>query len=185
MIIGQVNATTNQMTPTSVVTYYARRIDPISDYKTTDPQNLMVLYRAQIPIPTTGVDMSSNRYLSAECSSSSTLAGWLTQNYNGEPDLSGIAPYHNRAIGINMAVVASNAGLGVTTATPAPAAGNTDYQPNTTFTCIDTVGDGKIHRVVIDLTMGEYDAVGAGTYNTTLNLQTIHVKQVVDLPNVR
>ena len=180
MIIGQTSPGSNQVTPAYLVTYYARRMLTGSAYSSQDPQNLMILYRSQIQLPTNAVDLTDARY--SHCTSSNMTGGWMAQNYDGEPDMASISSINNRAIALNMALVASNAAFAQ--ATPTPLA-NSDYQPDTSFTCIDTVGDGKIHRVTIDLTIGQYDAVGAGTYNNNLNLQKVHVKQVVDLPNVR
>jgi len=199
MILGSVNQPTgaanqsnNTVTPTYVVSYYTRRLNPMINYSTTDPQNLMVLYRFQSEIPSsTGSTAFQNDLNLLSTRYSGSCSNFWTQDYNGEPDLTYFSNnypnfcWNNRAVGINMASVASNAVYAAPPApTPTPASPNSFFQPNTSFTCIDTVGDGKIHRVIIDMMLGEYDAVGAGSTNGQQNLQTVHVKQTVDLPNV-
>lgn len=185
----------------SIVTYYARRLDPAAVYdKFTNP---IILYRAQMPYvladgtstfndPYTGyknLNTSTTRY-STSCGVNSASINraslWLVQDKYGEPDLewmsqdavsgAGTVPgSHTRAIPINMVMLASHAEDST----------SPSYIPDSTFTCEDSNSDGKIDRVTIDLMLAQFDAVGADTRNGVANVQKVHYKQTVELPNVR
>jgi len=58
------------------------------------------------------------------------------------------------------------------------------FIPDNTFICEDTNGDGKIDRVTITMTLGAFDAVGAGTSEGRSTDQRIRITQTVDLLNV-
>lgn len=160
-----------------IVTYYARRLNPVNPY---DPfANPIILWRAQYPYrndnPTSTntanlVDFSTQY-------AASPPAPWLRQ-VDGEPNLETqsnidnaavVAASHIALMPSNMALVAANA----TATTPW-------YQPDSSFTCDDANGDGKIDRVSMSLLMAKYDSIGADSRN-----QQIRLTRTVDLPNIK
>lgn len=167
-----------------VVTYYARRLDTGKAYDAYS--NPVVLFRAQYPYRnddgtgSANADASITRYPAGSCGATAATASkeWLTQTESGETDLEPLCAYsplsqtanHTLITPRDMGLVAPNAAD-----TPTPS-----YQPDSSFTCDDTNGDGKIDRVTMNINMAKYDSIGADSKN-----QRVRLSQTVDLPNVK
>ncbi len=217
MLLPEIDSTSGAVkypiTPAKyIVTYYARRFDSTHPY---DPyNNPVVLIRAQYPYRNAdgtifqigtdpNADTSTTRY------SSGTTRGlkWLTQNAVGEFDLSTVIPNasenicqdattgglvpssHIIATPRNVALVTPNATWPTPTALPS----NYSLVPNTTFTCADTNGDGKINQVTVSLTLTNFNRQVSGdggnninqSANSNVNFQKFTLVQSIDCPNIR
>ena len=181
---------TTPLKPTTyLVTYYARRLFTDRDYDGFS--NPILLWRAQYAYGsdnTAVANLGNTRYDDW----SSTSTDWLKQTM-GEPNLqiqgsndtALISASHTQIVPSDMALVASRAGLPVP---PVDSNGNSvideseirSYQPDSSFVCDDTNGDGKIDRVSMSLLMAKYDSIGAESRN-----QQIRLTRTVELPNIK
>jgi prepilin-type N-terminal cleavage/methylation domain-containing protein len=198
---------TNPIRPARyVVTYYARRLDNTKAYDPFD--NPIVLYRAQFPYKDgddndfhddgvlakpNNADLGPNRTPpTASCGSSSAdinrQALWLSHNVYGEADLAPLcdtdAAVSGKPTVFASHILATPRGMALE-APGASDASNPSYQPNTSFLCEDSNGDGKIDRVTFNLILANYSASNETTANGIPKGQVLRYTRTIDLPNVR
>lgn len=182
-----------------LVTYYPRRLDITKLYDDVD--NPIVLFRAQIPYknddgsdfknpaPTLNAQLGPERYPdSTSCGSNAAKLNrdslWLAHNVYGEANLEPLTDTDAAGGVVGSHVLATPRGMGLVApnvyADPTPS-----YQPDTSFICEDSDGDGKIDRVTINLALAQFDQGNAATRNGKPNAQSIRYSQTVDLPNIQ
>lgn len=180
-----------------VVTYYARLDKPSNPYDALS--NPLYLFRAKMPYknsdgtPFTNIDVSSGRYGTGTCSSSTSNSNslWLTQDTDRRVNLE---PFSANVDAAKPNVPAMPAITGSHTlasprdlSLPPMNEDGSDLRPrSTSFICEDTNGDGKIDRVTINLTLVKYDTASVGgSASGKPTYQQNAATDVVNLVNVR
>lgn len=194
-----------------VVTYYPRRADISKSYDAID--NPIVLYRAQYPYryyggatttaafvkfpsttnPTTALnaEVDWSQYPTTLGSSTANTTTnrnflWITHNYFGEanlepltkddatlpPEIQKISRSHALAIPRGMQLIAPKADTG----------GADAFMPQLSFVESSTNGN-RIDRVTVNMTLAQYDQIGAASTNGQAKAQRVSVSQTFDLPN--
>lgn len=190
-----------------ILSYYPRRlyIAPVNgvvpSYDIID--NPIVLFRAQIPFrnrngsshtgdaatsPDKNADIDWTNYPDTIGScNSTTFPGqsnrsflWITHNFFGEADL---APLCTDATGPVAGAHTLAIPRGMALAAPQALTGNSgSYVPELSF--VQEATDGKrIDRVTINMTLTQYDAIGAASTNGVGKAQSVRVSQTFDLPS--
>lgn len=152
------------------------------------------------------VDTSLGRYSNAtDCSSSSTVPNrnslWLTQSNGptsadpnqvvGEPNLEPLCYSTNTdsretatPVVEGTHTLATPRGMALVARTKNGDQAQGDLK-GVAFLCADSDGDGKIDRVTINLSVGQYDSAGGSTRNGQGSAQSAQLSQTVELTNNR
>lgn len=175
----------------TIVTYYSHRLKPTEAYDPID--NPLVLYRAEFKYtgltPTSNnIDITATRFATSGCTAGNFQ--WLAHNVYGEAGINRPSDAQETLVTPRgLSLTASRAfriGNGFTNAATVPVTTEAPLKPDTSFTCLDTDGDGKIDRVDISMAISNYDTSSNGSLrNGQPSGQTLRAERTVVLPNIQ
>lgn len=177
-----------------IVSYYSRRLDITKNYDAID--NPMVLFRAQYSYrsysggtftPSSNVNIDWRSYPSSPSGvSGSGGFGWIRHNSYGEADLQSVSVDNGPTVGAHtlatprgMALMAPRGQFFVN---PPNSASEKSLVPELSFVQ-EATGGKRIDRVTINMTLTQYDAIGAASTNGVGKAQSVRVSQTFDLPS--